>query len=68
METAAAWSTITADAVRSVTFAFHQAHVECEAVHIERGRQSLVCWCERCRDLRAYEIDGGWYPTYGKAS
>ena len=28
-------------------------------VHIEGGRSSVVCWCERCRDLRAYEVDNG---------
>ena len=43
--------------VRSVAFAFHEAHPECGVVvHIERGECSLVCWCERCKDPRAYEV------------
>ena len=58
MQTVEAWSTITAAEVRPTALAFHRAHPECGmVVHIERGQCSLVCWCERCQDLRAYEID-----------
>ncbi len=58
MESSITWGTIMAEEVRSTAFAFHGAHAECgTTVHIERGSSSLVCWCERCKDLRAYEID-----------
>lgn len=58
MEAVGAWSTITMAQVRPTALAFHQAHPECGmVVHIERGELALVCWCERCKDLRAYEID-----------
>jgi hypothetical protein len=54
------WSPITGDEVRPSAFAFHRVHAECGVmVHIERGSSSLVCWCERCRDSRAYEINNG---------
>jgi hypothetical protein len=57
VESGITWSAITADEVRPTAFAFHRAHPECGmVVHIERGASSLVCWCERCKDLRAYEI------------
>ena len=55
---AVAWRTIATDEVRRAAFAFYKAHPECGTmVHIERGELSMVCWCERCKDLRAYEID-----------
>ena len=58
MQTVEAWSTITAAEVRPTALAFHRVHPECGmVVHIERGQCSLVCWCERCQNLRAYEID-----------
>ncbi len=58
MQTVEAWSTITAGEVRSTALAFHRAHPDCGmVVHIERGEFCLVCWCERCKDLRAYDID-----------
>lgn len=57
-EGALVWRTIAADDVRWT--AFHRNHPECgTVVHIERGKFSLVCWCERCKDLRAYEIVAG---------
>ena len=28
-------------------------------MHIERGELSVVCWCECCKNLRAYEIETG---------
>jgi hypothetical protein len=51
-----------AEEVRPTAFAYHVhgAHAEGgTSVHIERGPFSLVCWCERCKDLQAYEIDNG---------
>ncbi len=60
MESGITWGTTMADEVRPTAFAFNGAHAECvTTVHIERGSSSLVCWCERCKDLRAYEIDSG---------
>jgi len=59
-EDSVVWRALATDEVRRVAFAFYRAHPECGmAVHIERGELSLVCWCERCKDLRAYEIDAG---------
>ncbi len=59
-EGATLWRTIAADEVRRTAFAFHQNHPECgTVVHIERGELSLVCWCERCKDLQAYEVGAG---------
>ena len=59
-ERAVVWKAIGADEVRWISFGFHRAHPECgTVVHIERGELSLVCWCERCQDLQAYEIDAG---------
>ena len=53
-------SPITWAEVRPSALAFHQVHTECEAwVHIERGEFALVCWCERCKDLRPYAINKG---------
>ncbi len=60
MEGATTWSTVTKREIRSVGFAFHEAHAKCGTlVHIERGEFALVCWCERCRDLRAYGVEEG---------
>jgi hypothetical protein len=60
VESGITWGTIMAEEVRPTAIAFHGAHAECATmVHIERGSSSLVCWCERCKDLRAYEIDSG---------
>lgn len=54
------WSPITEEEVCSTAITFHQDHSECGTlVHIERGTFVLVCWCERCKDLRAYEMDKG---------
>ena len=53
-----AWRTISTDEIRRVAFAFYRAHPECGTmVHTERGELSMVCWCECCKDLRAYQID-----------
>lgn len=53
-----AWNTITAEEERLAAFAFHEIHAGCGTlVHIERGQFTLVCWCERCKDLQAYEVD-----------
>jgi hypothetical protein len=60
LEGATTWSTVAKTEIRSVCFAFHKAHAECGTlVHIERGEFALVCWCERCRDLRAYGVEEG---------
>lgn len=57
------WKAITTDEVRRTAFTFHQVHQECGmVVHIERGHFSLVCWCEHCKDLQAYEIEAGQSP------
>jgi hypothetical protein len=60
MEGARTWSTIDVGPVRSSVLAFYQAHPECGMVaHIERGEFSLMCRCERCKHLRAYEVSKG---------
>jgi hypothetical protein len=44
---------ITWDEVRLTALAFHQVHTECGVWgHIEREEFTLVCWRERCKDLR----------------
>lgn len=59
-EGAVVWRALAADEVRRAGFAFYRTHPECGmAVHIERGELSLMCWCERCKDLRAYKIGDG---------
>ena len=69
MESAITWGTIMAGEVRPTAVAFHEAHAECATmVHLERGSSSLVCWCERCMDLRAYEIDNGRTFDNGRTS
>ena len=56
-EGAVVWRPLAAEEVRRAAFAFYRTHPECGvAVHIERGELALLCWCERCKDLRAYEI------------
>ena len=45
------------DQVEAVEMAFLIEHPECgEGVEIRRGPWSLVCWCERCKDLRTYQL------------
>ncbi len=39
--------------------AFLMAHPGCGGdVELRRGPGSLVCWCERCEDLRTFELVG----------
>jgi hypothetical protein len=60
VEGATTWRPITSAEVRPTALAFHRVHTECGVwVHIERGEFALVCWCERCEDLRPYAIDKG---------
>ena len=57
-EATIAWNTITAEEERLAAFVFHEIHAGYRTlVHIERGQVTLVCWCERCKDVQAYAID-----------
>ena len=45
------------DHVEGAEAAFLIAHQACgEDVELWRGPWSLVCWCERCKDLRTYQL------------
>ncbi len=52
------WRLIEEDHVDLSAAAFLMMHPACgEAVQISREGQSLVCWCELCRDLRTYQVE-----------
>lgn len=45
------------DQITGAQAAFLLAHPACgEDVELWRGEWSLVCWCERCSDLRTYQL------------
>lgn len=51
------WRVITEDESLCASAAFIFAHPDCgDAVQIDRGEWSLVCWCEQCKDLRTFEL------------
>lgn len=51
------WRIISEDESFGASAAFVLAHPGCgDAVQIDRGEWSLVCWCECCKDLRTYQV------------
>ncbi len=52
-----AWRRIEEEEAELAGIAFLLAHPVCgDSVSIQRGPWSLVCWCERCQDIRTFEL------------
>ncbi len=54
-----AWRRINSEYAELAAAVFLTAHPGCDGdVDLRRGPRSLVCWCERCMDLRTFELVG----------
>lgn len=51
------WRTIAGNEVQLAMAIFAFVHRECEEeVMMDRSEDLLSCWCNRCEDVRTYEV------------